>query len=215
VTRRVCPDCGARWTLQLNRGAKHQAWHDDPRCGRCRKGDNTANRIPPEVTPPPARTPDLYTSLTTLLTSSPASSSPTFREPGAGRGYGTYPADRTCPKCGTEWTLLVDRPARQSLRPATCGPCRTQAAHRAHAVDLPVGDQPGPWLFDGLCTQVDTDLFFPEKGGSTREAKAVCRRCPVLAECRDWAVATDQPHGIWGGLTRAERRERNRERAAS
>jgi WhiB family transcriptional regulator, redox-sensing transcriptional regulator len=205
---RTCPDCGVRWVLTLPRGAAHRAWHDDQRCADCR---SAVDDLAPEPTAP-----DLYASLTTLLTSAPASSAPAFREPGAGRGYGTYPAQRTCPKCGTEWTLLVDRPARQGLRSATCGPCMTAAAHRAAALESPAGDMPGPWLFDGLCTQVDTDLFFPEKGGSTREAKAVCQRCPVIVECRDWAVQTQQRHGIWGGLTWAERKALLRdERVAS
>jgi len=210
--------------LRLNRGVPHRAWHDDPRCGRCRKGGNSENGIPPDVTPaepapPPVTVPDLYASLTQLLTppAAPAAATqgPAFREPGAGRGYGTYPAERTCPKCGTEWTLLVDRPGRQGRRSATCGPCRVAPMHRANALELPVGDQPGPWLFDGLCTQVDTDLFFPEKGGSTREAKAVCGRCPVLAECRDWAVATRQRYGVWGGLSERERRALVEDQAAS
>lgn len=38
-------------------------------------------------------------------------------------------------------------------------------------------------------------------------AKAVCAACPVLEECRDWVLAVDEPHGIWGGLTESERRD--------
>jgi WhiB family redox-sensing transcriptional regulator len=37
------------------------------------------------------------------------------------------------------------------------------------------------------------------------KAKAICRRCPVQAECLDWAYTTDEKEGIWGGLTPAER----------
>ena len=50
-----------------------------------------------------------------------------------------------------------------------------------------------------LCPQVDTDIFFPEKGESGREAKAVCARCEVRAECLAYALAHGERHGVWGG----------------
>lgn len=58
---------------------------------------------------------------------------------------------------------------------------------------------------------VDADLFFPvgDLGPAVREvaaAKAVCARCPLVAQCRDWALASAEPEGIWGGMTPAERR---------
>lgn len=60
---------------------------------------------------------------------------------------------------------------------------------------------------EGACINADDpDLFFPERGQNwkTREAKAFCSRCPVLWDCRSWALATRQPYGIWGGLTEVE-----------
>lgn len=57
-----------------------------------------------------------------------------------------------------------------------------------------------------------TDLFFPERGESTREAKAVCRACPVKAECLEWALDAGEKHGIWGGLSERERRRVRRDR---
>lgn len=46
--------------------------------------------------------------------------------------------------------------------------------------------------------------------------KAICDACPVRAECRDWALATREPYGIWGGLDEEERRRiRVRDRRAS
>ena len=65
------------------------------------------------------------------------------------------------------------------------------------------------WVDDALCAQTDPDSFFPEKGGSTREAKAVCTRCPVQTECLDYALANDE-RGIWGGLSERERRRISR-----
>ena len=65
--------------------------------------------------------------------------------------------------------------------------------------------RPEPWMANALCAQVDGDLWFPDKGGSTREAKAICRRCPVRAQCL--ALALEQGEtGIWGGTSENERR---------
>lgn len=66
------------------------------------------------------------------------------------------------------------------------------------------------WFADALCAQTDPDGFFPEKGGSTREAKSVCARCTVAAECLDYALANNERFGIWGGLSERERRQLNR-----
>lgn len=65
----------------------------------------------------------------------------------------------------------------------------------------------GPiWVDASLCSQTDSEEFFPEKGGSSRAAKQVCSRCEVRAECLDWALENDVRHGIWGGLSERERR---------
>jgi WhiB family redox-sensing transcriptional regulator len=72
-----------------------------------------------------------------------------------------------------------------------------------------VGDQLPPelaWQERALCAQTDPEAFFPEKGGSTREAKRVCMSCEVRAECLDYALAKDERFGIWGGLSERERR---------
>jgi WhiB family redox-sensing transcriptional regulator len=64
-----------------------------------------------------------------------------------------------------------------------------------------------------LCAQVDAELFFPEKGAPTRDAKAVCAACPVRAACL--IAFGDLPHGVVAGLSVAERRVlRDRGRAA-
>ncbi|MFJ8676739.1 WhiB family transcriptional regulator [Streptomyces sp. NPDC093589] len=77
-----------------------------------------------------------------------------------------------------------------------------------------------------LCQDEDPELFFPV--GTTgpallqvEEAKAVCRRCPVMEDCLTWALRTGQAHGVAGGLAPEERRAlkrraaRNRARRAA
>jgi WhiB family redox-sensing transcriptional regulator len=76
-------------------------------------------------------------------------------------------------------------------------------------------DGPELWRADALCAQTDPEAFFPDKGGSTREAKAVCAACPVMAECLEWALAHDERFGIWGGTSERERRALRRGRRQS
>jgi WhiB family transcriptional regulator, redox-sensing transcriptional regulator len=66
--------------------------------------------------------------------------------------------------------------------------------------------EPPPWIGDAVCATTDPEAFFPEKGGSTREAKQICASCTVQAECLDWALDRDERFGIWGGLSERERR---------
>ncbi|MDO5049516.1 MAG: WhiB family transcriptional regulator [Actinomycetaceae bacterium] len=67
-------------------------------------------------------------------------------------------------------------------------------------------DGPLAWQEHALCAQTDPEAFFPEKGGSTREAKAVCASCEVRAECLEYALENDERFGIWGGMSERERR---------
>lgn len=70
------------------------------------------------------------------------------------------------------------------------------------------GDDPElMWQERALCAQTDPESFFPEKGGSTREAKRVCLTCDVKSECLEYALAHDERFGIWGGLSERERRK--------
>ena len=56
-----------------------------------------------------------------------------------------------------------------------------------------------------VCAQTDPEEFFPEKGEFSGHAKALCQTCPVIAECRDFAVWHFQDFGIWGGTSMLER----------
>lgn len=73
-----------------------------------------------------------------------------------------------------------------------------------------VDDGPLAWQERALCAQTDPEAFFPEKGGSTREAKRVCATCEVREECLEYALAHDERFGIWGGLSERERRKLKR-----
>lgn len=65
---------------------------------------------------------------------------------------------------------------------------------------------PGLWLGRGACREVATAVFFPGRGASTKPAKAICRSCPVVEECREYALGIPQLTGIWGGLSEADRK---------
>jgi WhiB family transcriptional regulator, redox-sensing transcriptional regulator len=80
------------------------------------------------------------------------------------------------------------------------------------AFDIGADENAEPaWQDRALCAQTDPEAFFPEKGGSTREAKRVCRSCEVRAECLEYALAHDERFGIWGGLSERERRRLKRQ----
>lgn len=79
-------------------------------------------------------------------------------------------------------------------------------------VTLLVDRQERAWQQRANCMGVDPDLFFPERGASTREAKAVCRGCVVREECLEYALAHGEKFGIWGGLSERERRRLRRQR---
>ena len=73
---------------------------------------------------------------------------------------------------------------------------------------------PLAWQTDALCAQTDPEAFFPEKGGSTRDAKRICTSCEVKGQCLDYALSNDERFGIWGGLSERERRRLRRARTA-
>lgn len=67
----------------------------------------------------------------------------------------------------------------------------------------------------GVCQEVDPELWFPDKGQSSSYAKKVCRSCPVIEECLDYALAGGERFGVWGGTSERERRGMKRVTTAS
>lgn len=68
------------------------------------------------------------------------------------------------------------------------------------------------WRQRAACRGLDPEIFFPERGESTREAKAVCAGCPVRPECLEYALDAREVNGIWGGKSERERRSIRRKR---
>ena len=69
------------------------------------------------------------------------------------------------------------------------------------------------WWDFANCLGVDPDLFFPERGASTKEAKEVGRGCIVKEDCLEYALSHGEKFGIWGGMSERERRRLRRQRA--
>lgn len=73
--------------------------------------------------------------------------------------------------------------------------------------------QPLDWQSDARCNDADPEIFFPERGGSSKAARAVCSQCDVRAECLEYALNNKEQFGIWGGTSERERRRLRKERA--
>jgi WhiB family redox-sensing transcriptional regulator len=90
-----------------------------------------------------------------------------------------------------------------------------------HIKEVDSSDWTWGWQFRGACRGADTTLFFApnyfekrhQKEGREAKAKAICARCEVRVQCREYALRIREPHGVWGGLNEFERRVLLRERA--
>lgn len=83
------------------------------------------------------------------------------------------------------------------------------ALSSSHLLSLTIAS--GEWRSEAACRDTDPDLFFPvgTTGPAIEQidaAKAVCRECEAQAECLEYALATNQDSGIWGGTSEEERR---------
>jgi len=62
------------------------------------------------------------------------------------------------------------------------------------------------WMSDALCRDSDPEIFYPGTGHDSRDARAVCARCPVRAACLAYAIEHREYHGVWGGQSERQRR---------
>ncbi|MHB1988518.1 MAG: WhiB family transcriptional regulator [Acidimicrobiales bacterium] len=71
------------------------------------------------------------------------------------------------------------------------------------------------WQIRAACRGPQAVVFFPpsyverkdERLGREQEAKSICVTCSVREDCLDYALRIQEPHGIWGGLNEAERKQ--------
>ncbi|MGH9042027.1 MAG: WhiB family transcriptional regulator [Acidimicrobiia bacterium] len=73
------------------------------------------------------------------------------------------------------------------------------------------------WRTKGSCRGSDSMVFYPPADDDTlaAPAKRICADCPVRQPCLEFALATREKHGVWGGLTERERRRVLRQRRRS
>jgi WhiB family redox-sensing transcriptional regulator len=90
-------------------------------------------------------------------------------------------------------------------------PVRLGVPRVRHVVDRP---DALAWQTDALCAETSAEAFFPEVGGSARDAKKICASCSVAGDCLEYALENDERYGVWGGLSERERRRLRQERAA-
>ena len=98
------------------------------------------------------------------------------------------------------------------------------ALHQEVIVDAPtvartlfvryVSEKPR-WYDEAECKGLDPSLFYPDRGDSTAEAKAVCAMCPVQVQCAEHALATMEKNGVWGGTSERQRKAMRSRAAAS
>lgn len=85
---------------------------------------------------------------------------------------------------------------------------KSTAALGAEFVDVIRSDEM-EWQVKGICRNIDPEFFFPEgraKANQAKIAKRICLDCPILQECRDWALTRGEQFGVWGGLSDNDRR---------
>lgn len=92
-------------------------------------------------------------------------------------------------------------------RPVRARPLRG-ATGVGDARDLAGVVRPPQWVAHALCARVDPELFYPQKGGSTRDATRICTRCPVRPQCLAYALDRNERFGVWGGLSAPQRHRR-------
>lgn len=63
------------------------------------------------------------------------------------------------------------------------------------------------WRHLAACRGMDPDIFHPDRGGDSGQAKAICAGCPVREECLEYAVVAGERLGVWGGMAERERRQ--------
>ena len=98
-----------------------------------------------------------------------------------------------CEVCGNQRWLYATSEA-----PSTCRACEYLMDVFRHPA--------GEWVVEGLCGEVDPELFYPPPNSAATEAKSVCAACGVRELCLTYALENEERFGVWGGLTPRERK---------
>lgn len=67
------------------------------------------------------------------------------------------------------------------------------------------------WQELGSCRRLAPEVFYPEDGGRRglqareEQAKQICRRCPVVSDCRNHALSARETYGVWGAMSARDR----------
>ena len=103
--------------------------------------------------------------------------------------------------------------AQSDSTPSACSACRS------YALVLHLLKVPGEWVEEAVCAQCDPEVWFPVRGQgapqATDRALRICGECPVRDECLQYALETEQLHGVWGGTTARERKQMKKEAGAA
>lgn len=111
-------------------------------------------------------------------------------------------------------TAVQQQPAAVLAEQLASRPTSTSVSLGIPAVITPMPWQKeDDWRDLAECLNSPYDMFFPEKGQSTKEAKKICSTCMVREECLQWALDNDERFGIWGGTSQQERKRIKRQQS--
>ncbi|MEY3691484.1 MAG: hypothetical protein RJB57_1140 [Actinomycetota bacterium] len=83
---------------------------------------------------------------------------------------------------------------------------KLQVTEQPAPAHVPFDDSPTAWMARGNCRNYPPATFFPSDGVGVDRARAICKGCPVVTECLEYALAERVEHGVWGGCSERERR---------
>jgi WhiB family redox-sensing transcriptional regulator len=83
---------------------------------------------------------------------------------------------------------------------------KLQVTEQPVAANVPFDDSPTAWMARGNCRNYPPATFFPSDGVGVDRARAICKGCPVVTECLEYALTERVEHGVWGGCSERERR---------
>lgn len=119
---------------------------------------------------------------------------------------GRYFAPRDCPDCGREWKTSVASLRETKLRRThKCMGCRRQPTKSRQYSPAEVLEIPGTWVTEARCGD-NPELWFSSDAIEKDVARDICRSCPVILQCRNYAIDNGITDGIWGGLDNLGRR---------